>query len=289
MFPSRFDYVAAQTIDEAIAAKAADGDEARVLAGGQSLLPMMKLRLANPSKLIDINRISGLDQIERDNGHLRVGALVRHADVGVSDQTFGAVAAAAPWVSDPLIRNLGTLCGAVAHCDPEGDWNSVLLATGAEVVAQGPNGERTIAITDFVVDLFTNALAEDEIVTAVRIPVPTRPSGGAYLKLERKIGDYATVAVAAHLELADDGTIAEAGVALTSVAPINLKVTEAEAALRGNAPSEELFVEAGELAAAACSPRDDVRGTAEWKRHVVGIYTRRALAAAAEQAKTSGN
>src|SRR6187402_3359158 len=148
MFPSRFDYVAARTIDEAIAAKAADGDEARVLAGGQSLLPMMKLRLANPSKLIDINRIPGLDQIERDNGHLRVGALVRHADVGASAQTFGAVAAAAPWVSDPLIRNLGTLCGAVAHCDPEGDWNSVLLATGAEVVAQGPNGERTIAITD---------------------------------------------------------------------------------------------------------------------------------------------
>ena len=289
MFPSRFDYVAAQTIDEAIAAKAADGDEARVLAGGQSLLPMMKLRLANPSKLIDINRIPGLDQIERDNGHLRVGALVRHADVGASDQTFGAVAAAAPWVSDPLIRNLGTMCGAVAHCDPEGDWNSVLLATGAEVVAQGPNGERTIAITDFVVDLFTNALADDEIVTAVRIPVPARPSGGAYLKLERKIGDYATVAVAAHLELAEDGTIAEAGVALTSVAPINLKVTEAEAALRGNAPSEELFAEAGELAAAACSPRDDVRGTAAWKRHVVGIYTRRALAAAAEQAKTSGN
>ena len=284
MFPSRFDYVAARSIDEAIAAKAADGDEARILAGGQSLIPLMKLRMASPSKLVDINRISGLDRIERDDGHLRVGALVRHADVVASDLTFGAVAAAAPWVSDPLVRNLGTLCGSVAHCDPEGDWNTVLLATGAEVVAQGPNGERTIAIGDFVRDLFTNALADDEMVTAVRVRVPTGRAGGAYLKLERKIGDYATVAVAAHLELAGDGTIADAGLALTSVAPINLKVSAAEEALRGNQPGDELFAEAGALAAAASSPRDDVRGTAEWKRHVVDIYTRRALAAAAAQA-----
>ena len=287
MFPSRFDYVAARSIDEAIAAKAADGEDARILAGGQSLLQMMKLRLANPSKLVDINRIPGLDGIERDDGHLRVGALVRHADVAASDLSFGAVAAAAPWVSDPLVRNLGTLCGSVAHCDPEGDWNTVLLATGAEVVAQGPNGERTIPIADFVRDLFTNALADDEMVTAVRIRVPAGRSGGAYLKLERKVGDYATVAVAAHLELAGDGTIAEAGVALTSVAPVNLKVTAAEDALRGNAPGDDVFAEAAALAAAASSPRDDVRGTAEWKRHVVDVYTRRALTAAAAQAQTA--
>jgi aerobic carbon-monoxide dehydrogenase medium subunit len=287
MFPSRFDYVAARSIDEAIAAKAADGDDARILAGGQSLLPMMKLRLASPSKLVDINRIAGLDRIEREDGHLRVGALVRHADVAASDLVFGAVAAAAPWVSDPLTRNLGTLCGSVAHCDPEGDWNSVLLASGAEVVAQGPNGERTISIADFVRDLFTNALADDEMVTAVRIRVPPARAGGAYLKLERKVGDYATVAVAAHLELAGDGTIAEAGIALTSVAPVNLKATAAEEALRGNQPGDDLFAEAGALAAAASSPRDDVRGTAEWKRHVVDVYTRRALAAAAAQAQAS--
>jgi carbon-monoxide dehydrogenase medium subunit len=285
MFPSRFDYVAAASVEEAVAAKAADGDEARILAGGQSLLPMMKIRLANPSKLVDINRIPELDQLVRDNGHLRVGALVRHADVVDSELTFGAITAAAPWISDPLVRNLGTLCGSVAHCDPEGDWNSVLLATGADVVARGPAGERTIPIADFIVGIFTNALAPDEMVTEVRIPVPPRPAGGAYLKLERKIGDYATVAVAAHLELADDGSIADAGLSLTSVGPINIKVTAAEAALRGQSPGAEAFAEAAELAAAAAEPADDVRGTATWKRQIVRVYTRRALAAAADQAR----
>jgi aerobic carbon-monoxide dehydrogenase medium subunit len=285
MFPARFDYIAASSVEEAIAAKAADGDEARILAGGQSLLPMMKIRLASPSKLVDINRIAGLDRLVRDNGHLRVGALVRHADVVASDATFGAIRSAAPWVSDPLVRNLGTLCGSVAHCDPEGDWNSVLLATGADVVARGPSGERTIPIAEFVRGIFTNALEADEMVTEVRIPVPARPSGGAYLKLERKIGDYATVAVAAHLELAEDGTIAEAGLALTSVGPSNIKVTEAEAVLRGQAPSDALFAEAADLAAAAAEPNDDVRGTAIWKRQVVRVYTRRALATAARQAQ----
>lgn len=284
MFSAPFDFVAASSLDEAVAAKASGGDEARFLAGGQSLLPMMKLRLASPSKLIDINRIPGLDTIEQVNGELRVGALVRHHDVVVSDHTFGALASAAPWISDPLVRNRGTMCGSVAHCDPEGDWNSVLLATGANVVARGPSGERTIPIEDFVVGIFTNSLADDEMVTEVRIPVPSRPSGGAYMKLERKIGDYATVGVAAHLELADDGTIANAGLGLTSVGPVNLKVPAAEDLLRGNAPSEELFADAGEAAADASEPRDDVRGTAAWKRQIVRVYTRRALATAAAQA-----
>jgi carbon-monoxide dehydrogenase medium subunit len=287
VFSAPFDYVAPTSLDEAIAAKASDGDEARVLAGGQSLLPMMKLRLATPAKLIDINRIPGLDSIERTNGELRVGALARHNDVVASRDTFGAITAAAPWVSDPLVRNLGTLCGSVAHCDPEGDWNSVLLATGAQVVAQGPSGERTVPIGDFIVGIFTNALADDEIVTQVRIPVPSSPSGGTYLKLERKVGDYATVGVAVHLELAGDGTIAEAGLGLTAVGSTNLKVTDAENILRGNTPSEELFAEAGEAAAAASEPTDDVRGTADWKRQIVRVYTRRGLATAAAQASQS--
>ena len=201
-----------------------------------------------------------------------------------SDLAFGVVGAAAPWISDPLVRNRGTLCGSVAHCDPEGDWNSVLLATGADVVARGPGGERTIAITDFITDVFTNALAEDEMVTEVRIPVPAGRTGGSYQKLERKIGDYATVAVAAHLELAGDGTIANAGVALTAVVPVNTKVPAAEAVLVGQQPSDELFAEAAALAAAASEPRDDVRGSAVWKRNVVEVFTRRALAAAAAQA-----
>jgi carbon-monoxide dehydrogenase medium subunit len=285
MFPSRFDFVAAHSVDEAVTAKAQGGAETRILAGGQSLLPMMKIRLANPERLVDINNIPGLDVIERQNGYLRVGALARHADVAASTATFGAVAAAAPWVSDPLVRNRGTLCGSVAHCDPEGDWNSVLLATGADVIARGPNGDRSIAIGDFVQGIFTNSLADDEMVTEVRIHVPPSRSGGSYLKLERKVGDYATVAVAAHLELGDDGTIDKAGLALTSVAPSNVKVTEAEVALVGHAPSDDLFAAAGDLAARASEPRDDVRGTATWKRQVVRTFTRRALAAAAAQAQ----
>ena len=284
MLPSRFDYVAARSIEEALAAKAQGDEDTRFLAGGQSLLPMMKLRLAVPTKLIDINRVGGLGGVERRNGHLRIGATARHADVAASDAAFGAVASAAPWISDPLVRNRGTLCGSVAHCDPEGDWNSVLLATGADVVARGPAGERSVPIASFVQDMFTNSLAPDEMVTEVRVPVPSGRSGGSYVKLERKIGDYATVAVAAHLELGTDGRIAAAGVALTSVAPINLKVTEAEALLVGSQPGPEPFAEAAELAVAAADPRDDVRGTARWKRQVVRTFTRRALAAAADQA-----
>ncbi len=287
MFPSSFEYVRAGSVEEAVAAKAAGGEETRFLAGGQSLIPMMKTRLASPARLVDINRIPGLNAFERSNGHLRVGALVRHADIARSELAFGAVAAAAPWISDPLVRNLGTLCGSVAHCDPEGDWNSVLLATGADVIARGPSGERTIPITEFIVDFFTSSLQPDEMVTEVHIPVPTGRSGGAYHKLERKVGDYATVAVAAHLELGGDGTIARAGVALTAVAPKNTKVTAAEALLAGKPPSDQLFAEAGELAAQASEPRDDVRGSAEWKRNVVRVFTRRALSAAAEQAQRS--
>jgi aerobic carbon-monoxide dehydrogenase medium subunit len=287
MFPARFDYVAAHSVDEAVAALADGGEDARILAGGQSLIPMMKQRLAFPSVLIDINGIPGLDQIEDADGHLEVGALVRHADMVASDAvTNGSAtaASAAPWISDPLVRNRGTVCGSVAHCDPEGDWNSVMLAVGAEVLATGAGGTRTIPIADFVVDLFTNSLEPGEMVTGVRIPKANGRSGGAYLKVERKVGDYATAAVATQLVLGDDGTIASAGIALTSVAPHNTKATEAEALLVGNAPGAELFDQAAEAAAAASDPKSDVRGPADYKRNLVRVLTRRGLDQAAEQA-----
>jgi len=289
VFPSSFDYVAARSVEEAVAAKREGGDDVRFLAGGQSLIPMMKTRLATPAKLVDINGIAGLDSLERANRHLRVGALVRHADVAASDLTFGAVRSAAPWISDPLVRNRGTLCGSVAHCAPEDDWNSVLLATGAEVIARGSSGERAIPITEFIVDFFGNALADDEMVTEVHIRMPSGRAGGSYQKLERKVGDYATAAVAAHLELADDGTIARAGLALTAVNPVNTKVTAAEEMLVGQQPTTEVFTAAGELAAQAAEPRDDVRGSAEWKRNVVRVFTRRALTAAVEEARGGTN
>src|SRR5262245_58907214 len=186
MFPSRFDFVAAHSVDEAVAAKAEGGGDTRILAGGQSLLPMMKIRLASPERLIDSNNIPGVDFIPRVGCYLRGGPLARHAGVAASNMTLGLVESAAPWISDPLVRNRGTLCGSVAHCDPEGDWNSVLLATGADVIARGPKGDRAIAIGDFVQGIFTNALEDDEMVTEVRVHVPQAPSGGSYLKLERK-------------------------------------------------------------------------------------------------------
>lgn len=287
MFSGAFEYLAPRSIEEATAALAEVGEEGRVLAGGQSLIPMMKLRLASPATLIDINRIPGLAYINRTNGHVAIGALARHADVAASDvlrEANKTVAAAAPWVADPLVRNRGTLCGSVAHCDPEGDWNSVLLAVGGSVVARSSAGERVIPASEFVVDFFANSLRPGEMVTEVRIPVSSRPSGGSYIKLERKIGDYATVGVATHLALDAAGKVAEAGLALTSVYRHNLKVTEAEQMMIGNEPGPELFAEAATIAARVCEPESDVRGPADYKRAVVAEYTRRGFAQALAQA-----
>ncbi len=287
MYPSAFDYHAPTSLDEALSLLAEHGEDARVLAGGQSLIPMMKLRLAAPAVLVDINDIEGLDTIEEVNGHIHVGALVRHNDIVRSDVISAhnhTMAAAAPWIADPLVRNRGTVCGSIAHVDPEGDWNSVMLAVDAEVIAVSSAGERVIPIDDFIVDFFTNSLQPGEMVKAVLIPKYSGPSGGTYLKMERKIGDYATAAVATHVELGADGTIAKAGIALTAVNNKNTRATAAEAALVGNAPSPELFAEAGELAAAAAQPEDNVRGPADYKRDLVRVFTRRGLAKAIELA-----
>jgi carbon-monoxide dehydrogenase medium subunit len=286
MYPPTFEYQAPDTLEGALAALAELGDEGRVLAGGQSLIPMMKLRLATPAHLVDINRISDLSYVRRENGSLCMGALARHNDVVRSDdaQASDVVSSAAPWISDPLVRNRGTVCGSVAHCDPEGDWNSVMLAARAEVVAQSSGGTRTIPIDDFIVSFFTNALSPGEMVTEVRVPVPSGASGGAYMKLERKIGDYATVGVAAQLELDSDGRISAAGIGLTAVNYQNTRASAAEDLLVGETPSNELFAEAGAAAAAASDPQTDVRGDAEWKRNVVAVYTRRGLAQALQSA-----
>jgi aerobic carbon-monoxide dehydrogenase medium subunit len=288
MYPSAFEYSAPHSLDEALAALGELGEDGRVLAGGQSLIPMMKLRLASPQHLVDINGVTELSYIREVNGHVAIGALARHADVAASEvveRSNHTMASAAKWVADPLVRNRGTLCGSVAHCDPEGDWNSVMLAVGATVVARSAaGGERLIDHTAFVVDFFTNALQPGEMVTEIRVPKYTGPAGGSYLKLERKIGDYATVGVATHLVLDGAGRIAEAGIALTAVAGHNLKVVEAERVLVGQEPSAALFAEAADVAARVCEPDGDVRGPVAYKRAVVAEYTRRGLAAAHQQA-----
>lgn len=290
MFPAAFDYVAARSLDETLSILAEGDEDQKVVAGGQSLIPMMKLRLAMPTKLVDINRVPGLDTIAVSDGHLSIGALTRHNDVVGSDVVKAenhTVAAAAPWIADPLVRNLGTVGGSLAHADPQGDWGSVMLACGGEVVAtSSARGQRVIPVDEFFVDLFTSALEPDELLTEVRVPRYTGPAGGTYLKLERKVGDYATVGVAVHLQL-DGGRIGKAGIALTGVGSKNIKATEAEAALAGQEPSDELFAEAGALAAAASDPHTDVRGSADYKRSVVRTYVRRGLNQAASQAQSA--
>jgi len=284
MYPAAFDYLAPTSVDETLAILTEGGEDVKILAGGQSLIPLMKLRLASPATLVDINRVPGLDSIEVADGHLRVGALARHNDLAHSDLVKAenhTMAAAAPWISDPLVRNLGTIGGSVAHADPQGDWGAVMLACGAEFVARRSGSDRTIAADDFFVDLFTSALEPDELLTEIHVPRYDGPAGGAYLKLERKVGDYATVGVAVHLQLDSDRTrIGHAGIALTAVGPKNIKAIEAEQMLTGQPPGDELFTEAADRAAAAAEPRTDVRGSAEYKRSVVRTFVQRGLARA---------
>jgi carbon-monoxide dehydrogenase medium subunit len=285
MLPSRFDYHRPGTIEEALGMLAGLTD-AKVLAGGQSLIPVLKLRFAAPANLIDINRIPGLDGIEASEQALRLGAMVRHNQVADSEivaANYPLLSSAAPQIADPLVRNLGTVGGSLAHADPAGDWGSVMIAAGASVVLRSSRGERTLPVSEFLVDVFTTALEPDELLVEVRVPTPPPRSGGTYLKLERKVGDFATVGAAVQLDLAD-GTIARAGIALTAVGPTNVHAAEAEAALVGAEPTPEAFAEAARLAAAAANPVDDVRGSAEYKRHVAEVFVRRGLEQAARMA-----
>lgn len=286
MLPSSFEYHRPSTVDEALDLLASLGDDAKVLAGGQSLIPMMKLRFAAPSHLIDINRIEGLDAIEEVDDELHIGALVRHNDLVRSELIGGKypmIAAAAPQIADPLVRNLGTIGGSLTHCDPSGDLGAVMLAANARVVLKNKDGEREVPVTEFLADTFQSSIEPNELLTKIRITSPTGPYGGTYLKLERKVGDYATVAVATRL-LMSNGSIGAAGIALTSVGLTNIKATAAEDALVGQAPSQDLFSEAGRLAAAASNPVSDVRGSEAYKRHMVEVYVRRGLTTAAEMA-----
>ena len=283
MYPASFDYFAPTTLDEALALLEQYGDEAKVLAGGQSLIPLMKLRFAAPGVIVDINGISELGQLEEDGG-LRLGALVRHKACERSELMrgrYGTLGAAAPLISDPIVRNRGTVGGSLAHADPQGDWGSVMLAMRAEVTARGPTATRTIPIDEFFQGPFTTALEPTEILTEVRIADPGARAGGSYHKLERKVGDFATVGVAVHVSFSN-GSVANAGIALTGVGAINLRAEAAEQALVGQALDEQAISAAARLAAEAAQPRTDVRGSEEYKRNVVRVFTERGLREAAQ-------
>jgi aerobic carbon-monoxide dehydrogenase medium subunit len=280
MYPSRFRYEAPHSIAEAIGLLANGGDFAKVLAGGQSLVPLMKLRFATPELIVDINNLPGLSYHRADpDGTLRIGALCRHADLERSEllaSTQPTMAAAAPLIADPIVRNRGTLVGSLCHADPQGDWASVVLSLGGSVVAQGPAGRRSIPMTGFVTGPFQNLLAPDEIAVEAVIPPAQGVRSGGYLKLERRVGDFATVGVAVSVETSG-GVVRRAGIALTGVGGSTIAATEAGAALTGQPLTPDSITAAAELAAAEARPRTDHRGSAEYKRHMVATFVERIL------------
>ncbi len=280
MYPSRFRYEAPRSLGEAITMLRDGGDYAKVLAGGQSLVPLMKLRFAAPDLVVDINNVPGLDYHRADpDGTLRIGALCRHADLERSDLLKGSqptMAAAAPLIADPIVRTRGTLVGSLCHADPQGDWASVVTALGGSVVAQGPAGRRTIPLADFVTGPFETVLAPDEIAVEAVIPPAQGVRSGGYLKLERRVGDFATVGVAVAVETNGD-TVTRAGIGLTGVGGSTIAATEAAQALTGQPLTAESIGRAADLAAAAAQPRTDHRGSAEYKRHMVRTFVVRIL------------
>lgn len=287
MIPGKFEYFAPATIDEAVKLLDRYGYEAKILAGGQSLIPAMRFRLAIPDVLIDINQIQDLSYIRQENGHLSIGALTRESDVEDSElvqQRYSLLADTAKVIADPLVRNMATVGGNLAHADPANDHPATMLAYGAEIVAVGPDGERIISVDDFFVDLFESSLAENEILREIRIPTPAANSGGAYVKIERKVGDYAIAAVATQLSL-DGDKCTSARIGLTNVAHKPIRSEGAEAALLGNTVDEAAIRTAGGAAAADCDPSADLRGSAEYKRDLVRVVTMRAIRKAVERAR----
>lgn len=285
MIPASFDYHAPSSLDEALALLAANAD-AKILAGGQSLIPAMRFRLAQPAVLVDLNGLRDLQYVREQDGQLRIGALTREHALEESEvvrQRYPLLHDTARVVADPLVRNRATVGGNLAHADPANDHPATMLAYGAELVARGPRGARTIAIDDFFVGLFENSLRPGEILVEIRIPAPRPGSGGAYLKLERKVGDYAIVGVAVQLQL-EGGVCREARIGLTNVNPTPLRATDAEAAIVGKRLDHSVLEAAGRAAAAQCEPTADLRGSVEYKRDVTRVLTKRALSQAAARA-----
>ncbi len=286
MIPAQFQYAAPASLSDAIALLRSNPD-AKILSGGQSLIPLMKFRLAQPPFIVDINNIGELDYIREENGWLRIGALVREADLEDSalvrtrypllhDTTLS--------VADPVVRNRATLAGNLAHADPANDHPATMLAYRAQVVATGANGKRTIPVDDLFLGLFATSLTPDEILTEVQIPMPKPHSGGAYFKMERKVGDFATAGVAVQLNLDAAGKIEQIGIGLTNVGLQALRAKRSEDALRGELPEERWIERAALFAEEDCDPSADLRGSVEYKRNLVRVLTIRAIHKAVERA-----
>ena len=289
MIPGSFDYLVANTVPEAVALLEQHGDDAKILAGGQSLIPLLRFRLASPAVLIDINRIGDLEYIQETDGTLHIGALTREVELDRSSlirNRYAILLDTSSMVADPVVRNWATVGGNIAHADPANDHPATMLALNAQVIATGPDGQRTIPIEEFFTDTtFETSLRPNEILTEIRIPAPTEHSGGAYRKLERKVGDYAIAGVAAYVTLDEQGNVTYAGIGLTNVGPVPIKARDAEQSLVGKALDDASILQAANLAAAAAQPNSDSRGPAEYKRAMVHTLTVRALHKALARAR----
>jgi carbon-monoxide dehydrogenase medium subunit len=291
MIPAPFEYHRPSTLPDAVALLGRLGEDAKILAGGQSLIPLMKLRLTSPRHVVDLNRIPGLGAIAEKDGALVIGALVRESELEASDlarRRFPILADVCRVIADPLVRNLATVGGNLAHGDPANDHPAVMLALEAEIVAVGPRGARRIPIAGFFTGPLATALSAGEILTEMHLPLPGPRTGGAYLKLERKVGDFATAGVAVQLTLADGGSCTHAGIGLTNVGATPIKARRAEALLQGRRVDEPAIREASRQAAAECDPSEDLRGSVAYKRDLVRVLTARAIRRALERA-TAGH
>jgi aerobic carbon-monoxide dehydrogenase medium subunit len=286
VIPGAFDYHRPASLDEAVALLAEHGDEGRLLAGGHSLIPMMKLRLANPTHLIDLGGIAGLAGIVEDGGAIRIGAMTTQAEVIASELLAAKIPIlreTALQIADPQVRYCGTIGGNVANGDPGNDMPAVMMALAAGFLVQGPSGERTIAARDYYRAAFTTALADTEVLRAIRIPVPPAGHGAAYAKMKRKVGDYATAAAAVVLVM-DGGSCRDARIALTNLADVPLLAETAGQALVGSAIDDAAIDKAARAAVAITDPASDLRGPAEFRKHVAGVMVRRAVLQARERA-----
>ncbi len=288
MIAQPFQYESPRTIGDAISMLDRYGDEAKILSGGHSLIPMMKLRFASPEYLIDINGIPGLSYIKEENGVVKIGALTREADLEHADylrQHFPIFKDVTKLIADPQVRNMGTIGGNLAHGDAANDHPAVMLALRASVIATGPGGERVIPIDEFFFGFYQTALQHNEILTSIEFPVPPKGTGSAYHKLERKVGDYATAGVAVQLTLDINGVCTHAGIGLTNVNVTPLRAERSEQALLGKPVTEATIAEAAKYASEDCNPSTDLRGSEEYKRAMVGVLVKRMINKAIERAR----
>lgn len=287
MIPQAFEYESPASVAEAVALLQRYGADAKIMSGGHSLIPMIKLRLATPERIIDISRIKGLAYIREEGGFLKIGALTREAQLEDSDlivRKYPIIHDATKMIADPSVRNLATVGGNLAHGDAANDHPAVMLALRAEIGTTGPKVQRNIPIDEFFLGFFTTALQPDEILTEIRIPVPPAGSGGAYLKLERKVGDYATAGVGVQLSVGSDGVCRTVGIALTNVSAAPMRAQRSEDALKGQKLTDDLIKKAAIMAAQDCDPNADLRGSVEYKRSIVKTLTERAIKKAIERA-----